>query len=159
MEHLEKVRSLLRSLSGAARDVVTETINPLAEQALREVFGPDAEFEITFRELPKAGYAARIISGNGDQLGSPVETDGGSMSEIVSDAVLRPLTICIHSPTLNRIVALDEPFAGVDVEKTRNLCEFMRSLSDRLGIQWIITSHTMDETFEEYFDNSVVLEA
>src|ERR1039457_1176586 len=73
---------VLREMGGQARERLTSILNPLGQQALREVFDEQARFEIRFRPLPKSGYAARIVSGVGEQLGAPVATDGNSVSSI-----------------------------------------------------------------------------
>lgn len=156
-EKLDNVMRLLRSLSGGAREFVCQTVNPLANEAVKELFGADAVFEISFRELPKQGWVAEIASGTETRLGNPLDTDGLSMAEVISDAVLRPLVVSIHNPALNRVVLLDEPFAGVDKERPGPLCAFLRTLCDKLGMQIILTSHTFDDEYDAYFDNVITL--
>jgi len=154
---LGKVTALLHQLGEQARSVVTRTIDPLGQQALVEIFGEHSRFETVFRKLPKSGYSARITSGTGKQIGNPLATDGGSVAEVLSDAVLRPLVLCLHQPPLARFMALDEPFAGVDAKRAEALGGFLRELTDRLGLQIIITTHEMARTFDQYADKVIEL--
>jgi DNA repair exonuclease SbcCD ATPase subunit len=156
-EKLDDVVSLLRSLSGGAREYVVGTINPLANEAVHELFGDNAVFDISFRQLPKQGWVADIASGTTDRVGNPIDTDGLSMAEVISDAVLRPLVVAIHNPSLNRVVVMDEPFAGVDKERPEALCRFLRGLCDKLGMQIILTSHTFGAEYDQYFDQVITL--
>ena len=154
---LDDVVSLLRSLSGGAREYLVDTINPIANEAVHELFGDNAVFDISFRQLPKQGWIADIASGTQGRMGNPIDTDGLSMAEVIADAVLRPLVVAIHNPALNRVVVMDEPFAGIDKERPEALCRFLRGLCDKLGMQVIITSHTFGEEYDQYFDRIITL--
>ena len=155
--HLSEVMEVIQALSSQARGFVGDIVTPLARTALSEIFGPDARFEVLFRELPKSGWTAEILSGSRDQIANPLTTDGQSMAEIVSDGILRPLVLALHRPALNRVLVLDEPFAGLDRDKPESLCKFLRSLADQLGLQVIITSHTLHEEYDGLFDNVIRL--
>ena len=146
---LRKVLVLLRSVAGASRDHVVKTIVPLGQMALADVFGPDHRFEIEFNVTEKGTGMARILTGVGDALGSPLATDGASAAEVICDAVLRPLVVALQHPPLSRTIILDEPFAGVDPQNLPRLAWFLRTLCDELGMQFILTTHIMDNAFDE----------
>lgn len=148
-EVVEKGIVVLREMGATARGKLTEILDPLAEQGLREVFGEEASFQTVFKRTPKAGYSARIVTGVGEQRGNPVATDGGSVSEIVSDAILRPLVVCLHRKGVNRIIALDEPFAGVDRKHVVSLLQLLKSMGEKLGVQWLLVSHLDKEILDE----------
>jgi len=155
-ELLSKTRSLLSALGSMARSTISETIDPLGTEAMREIFGPNAQYRTIFKELPKGGYSARIVSGNGEQLGSPLATEGGSAAEVLSDAVLRPILVCLNHPRLARVMLLDEPWAGVDEDRLGRLGAFIKNLSSDLSVQWIITTHAPGE-LDIYADTIITL--
>ncbi len=148
-------QGVLRRLGEDARGLVNQVIDPVAQQGLQEIFGSQARYQTVFKKLPKAGFAARIVTGQGDQLGNPVATDGGSVAEIVSDAVLRPLVICLHRSGLNRFIGMDEPFAGVDGVNIGAVGSLLQELGRNFGVQFLIITHEIAETLDEYADKVV----
>ena len=142
---LSKATMLLRELGGQARKLIADSIDPLASQALKEIFGHQEECKTLFKKLPKSGYSARVVSGSGNRLSSPISSDGASVSEVLSDAVLRPMCIYLHHPRLARILLIDEPFAGVDQVRISALGAFIQNLCDDLGMQLICTTHESGE--------------
>ena len=148
---------VLRHLSEQARAVINQTIDPLAQQGLQEIFGADARFETVFKRLPKAGFAARIVTGVGEQRGSPVATDGGSVAQIVSDAVLRPLVVCLHKGGVNRIIMLDEPWNGVDVDRAGSVGKLIQDLAEGFDVQFLVVTHEAAEVFDEYANKVIYL--
>lgn len=150
--------AVLRQLGAAGRDRLKRTLEPLAAQGLREIFGEDARFEIVFKPLPKSGFSAQIVTGVGAQRGNPVNTDGDSVAQILSDGVLRTLITCLHRQGVNRIIALDEPFAGVDKANLRPLFQLLRGLSEEMGVQFIMVTHLDDEAVSDLVDKTVRLD-
>jgi hypothetical protein len=133
--------TVLREIGQQARARVNEVVDPLAREGLSEIFGPDCTFETVFRQLPAGKWSARVVTGVGDQKGNPVATDGGSVSEVVSDAILRPLVLCLSRGNGSRLIALDEPWSGVDAHNAEALFGFVRRLGEEFGIQWVIATH------------------
>jgi len=156
-ELFSKTTALLRRLGGEARGIIAENIDPLATQALKEVFGEDAQYKTIFRKLPKSGYSARIVCGQKDTLSSPLAADGGSVGEVLSDAVLREMVICLHHPQLNRVLMLDEPFSGVDRVRMSALGNFLRDLCADMSIQLLITTHEPYGDLDVYAENIIEL--
>jgi len=146
----QRVVLLLGLVRIGATELVMNLFNPLGKKALEEIFGKGAEFKTEFRITPKGNINARIITGIGDQLGNPLATDGNSVAQIVADAVLRPLVICLHRPSLSRILILDEPFGGLDTENVDYLASFLESLCDELKLQIIFTSHEISRAVDKY---------
>jgi hypothetical protein len=150
--------AVLRQLGADARNRLKACIEPIASQGLREIFGDDATFEIRYKQLPKAGFAAEVVTGVGEQRGNPMATDGNSMSEIVSDGILRPLVLCLHRGGGSRVCILDEPYAGVDAEHLRALFSLLKGMGEDLNAQFIIVTHAPGE-LDDSVDNIVRLDA
>jgi hypothetical protein len=147
--------AVLRQLGTDARNRLKGYIEPLAQTGLREIFDPRATFQIDYRALSKAGFAARIVTGIGEQRGAPLATDGNSVAEIVADGILRPLVLCLHRSGGNRICVLDEPYAGVDREHLRPLFRMLQQMGEDLGVQFVIVSHVPPEIVDDLADNVV----
>jgi len=156
-ELLSKVILLLRHASQTAVSYITERIDPLGQRALQELFGPSARFETSFHITERGQSRAQIRTGVGDQVGNPLATDGNSVAEIVSDAVLRPIVVALHVPRLAPLVLLDEPFAGVDAERVHLLGAFLKDLCETTGTQFVLTTHEMSRAFDEYADEVIEL--
>jgi hypothetical protein len=148
----------LRQMGTTARDRLKATVEPIAGQGMREIFGEEARFEIVFKPLPKSGFSAQVVTGIGAQRGNPVNTDGDSVAQIISDGVLRTLVTCMHRQGVNRIVALDEPFNGVDKANLRPLFRLLRGLSDEMGVQFIMVTHLDDEAVNDLVDKTIRLD-
>src|SRR5256884_1747122 len=68
----------------------------------------------------------------------------GGMSRGLSGGMKRRLMIAralVHEP---RLLILDEPTAGVDIEIRRSMWEFLREINDR-GTTIILTTHYLEE--------------
>jgi hypothetical protein len=150
IEVLTATQQLLREVAIGAKNIVTETIDPLGTKALKEIFGPEAVMRTEFTTTDSGASYARIVTGVGAQHGNPVTTDGSSVAELISDAVLRPLIIALHNPPLSRICILDEPFTGVDSSNIEYLGGFLESLHEYVGMQIILTTHELSHILDRY---------
>ena len=149
LEVANKGVAALREMGATARVRLKATIEPVASQGLREIFGDDARFEIIFKPLPRSGFSAHVVTGIGLQRGNPVNTDGDSVAQIISDGVLRTFITCMHRKGVNRIIALDEPFNGVDKANLVPLFNLLRGLSEEMGVQFIMVTHIDDEAVDD----------
>ncbi len=71
-----------------------------------------------------------------DRAKSPVETLSGGMQRRLNIAVA-----LVHQP---KLVILDEPTTGLDIESRYEIWDLIRSLKDR-GITILLTTHLLDE--------------
>ena len=141
VEFLRKVYRLLRTLAAKTSSFVRDQIDPLGREAVQELFGPEATFSTEFSVTASGRGKAAISTGIGEQKGNPLQTDGLSVAQTVSDGILRPLVVAMYKPPLSRILMLDEPFSGIDGERMERLAIFLKKLSVTAGIQWVITTH------------------
>ncbi|MCL6416887.1 ABC transporter ATP-binding protein [Aestuariirhabdus sp. Z084] len=66
-------------------------------------------------------------------------------SRLLSGGMKRRLMIAralIHKP---KLLILDEPTAGVDIELRRSMWEFLRDINDKEGVTIILTTHYLEE--------------
>ena len=99
------------------------------------------QFFATLYGLPRRGRQAHIQStldavGLGDRIHSVVDTLSGGMQRRLSLAIA-----LVHRP---RLLILDEPTTGLDVEARHELWELIRRFQ-RQGIAVLLTTHLLDE--------------
>lgn len=136
LEFLEEVANSRRGhMKGRIESVLTE--------ALRLVYGPARKVEMSYSvknnrshlvfELvkdTKAGEVRRVLDGTGSGLG-------------VSDTVSVPLRLLVllGSKASDRVCVLDECYKHVDGERVPLVVQFLRVLTERLGMQVVLLSH------------------
>jgi ABC-2 type transport system ATP-binding protein len=94
-----------------------------------------------FGKSPDAAHLEKVLRALSlwDKRNSPIMTLSGGMKRRV--LIAKALA---HEP---RVLFLDEPTAGVDVELRRDMWELMRTLKDT-GVTIILTTHYIDEAEE-----------
>lgn len=136
LEFLEEVANSRRgSMKGRIESVLTE--------ALRLVYGPTRKIELDYSvknnrshlafELvkdTKAGEVRRVLDGTGSGLG-------------VSDTVSVPLRLLVllGAKASDRVCVLDECYKHVNTERVPLVVQFLKVLTERLGMQVILLSH------------------
>jgi DNA repair exonuclease SbcCD ATPase subunit len=136
LEFLEEVANSRRgSMKGRIESVLTE--------ALQLVYGPTRRIEMAYSvknnrshlsfELvkeAKVGEVRRVLDGTGSGLG-------------VSDTVSVPLRLLVllGSKKSDRVCVLDECYKHVDGERIALVVQFLRVLTERLGMQVVLLSH------------------
>ncbi len=137
LEFLEEVANSRRgSMKGRIEAVLTE--------ALRLVYGPTRKIELEYTvknnrshlafELvkdTKAGEVRRVLDGTGSGLG-------------VSDTVSVPLRLLVllgMKGQSDKVCVLDECYKHVNTERVPLVVQFLKVLTERLGMQVILLSH------------------
>lgn len=136
LDFLEEVANSRRgSMKGRIESVLTE--------ALQLVYGPARSIELNYSmknnrsnlaielvKQTKAGEVRRILNGTGAGLG-------------VSDTASVPLRLLVllGSNKCDRVCILDECYKHVNIERVPLVVQFLKVLTERLGIQIILLSH------------------
>jgi DNA repair exonuclease SbcCD ATPase subunit len=136
LQFLEEVANSRRgSMKGRIESVLTE--------ALQLVYGPTRKIELNYSvknnrshlafelvKTSKNGEVRRVLDGTGSGLG-------------VSDTVSVPLRLLVllGSRTSDRVCVLDECYKHVDTERILLVVQFLKVLTDRLGMQVVLLSH------------------
>lgn len=140
----EQVQVLLTKTSDFARLQVLQGIEDTVTAALTAVFpGEDHEFKIVMRSpggQPAADW--QVISPYGDAKvkGTPEDSDGGGITDVVSLA-LRLALIEMSRPKVEGPLILDEPGKWVDKERVANLAYFLKQYAAKMGRQIIMVTH------------------
>lgn len=115
-------------------------LGALGSMGLNAVF-PDNHYEVLLEHTTKRGTAHLDIVLVKD--GKRVRIKGGSGGSLVQllAYLLRHLTTVSPHPPLRLIEVLDEPFSMVAQAQRPALCALMRDITERLGFQFVFSSH------------------
>ena len=135
--------TFLEEVANSRRGSMKGRIESVLTEALQLVYGPARSIELTYTvknnrshlafELvkeTKAGEVRRVLDGTGTGLG-------------VSDTVSVPLRLLVllGSKASDRVCVLDECYKHVNIERVPLVVQFLRVLTERLGMQVILLSH------------------
>jgi DNA repair exonuclease SbcCD ATPase subunit len=139
---VEKSSLFLQSLSDTARIQVVEKISGLVTEVLQAVKDKNLEFKMelgTERGQPDLKFFVvdKITGKEFDVL----ESCGGGIADLVSFA-LRVSLLLKWQPKLERVLICDEQLKFVSVQDQELAGEFIRKLSEQLGLQIIFISHS-----------------
>jgi DNA repair exonuclease SbcCD ATPase subunit len=139
---ISKASLFLQSLSDTARIQVIEKISGLVTEVLQAVKDKNMEFKMvlgTERNQPDLKfYVVDKLTGKEFDV---LESCGGGIADLVSFA-LRISLLLKWQPKLERILIVDEALKFVSVSDQELAGEFVRKLSEQLGLQIIFISHS-----------------
>lgn len=78
------------------------------------------------------------------------DSNAGAMLEIIS-FVLKVICLVFYRPALSKVIIADEPFKNTSECYIPKVAEFLRELSNQLGVQIIMNTHQME--FKEVADS------
>lgn len=160
-EIVEKASLFLQSLSDTARIQVVEKISGLVTEVLQAVKDKNLTFKMelgTERGQPDLKFYV-IDSLTGKEM-DVLESCGGGIADLVSFA-LRVSLLLKWKPSLERVLICDEQLKFVSVQDQELAGEFIRKLSEQLGLQIIFISHSKTlaekahKTFEIMKENGI----
>jgi len=151
------IKDTLQIIEGIAlekRNGIKQGIENIVSESLKTLYGEDYSFEMTYTEKAsrsclemrvlrqtEAGVVKRQMDGFG----------GG-----VSDSISVPLRMMVlKGSDTGDILILDEAFKHVDGEMIDRVGEFLKIISEKLGIQIILVTH--HERLLEYADRGFEL--
>ena len=132
----------LEEIANSRRGSMKGRIESVLSEALQLVYGPSRRVELSYSvknnrshlsfeivKDTKAGEVRRVLDGGGSGLG-------------VSDTVSVPLRLLVLLGSKSaRVCVLDECYKHIGVERVPLVVQFLRVLSERLGMQIILLSH------------------
>jgi len=131
----------LERVANARRGAMKGKIETVVTEALRLIYGPDYSVELTYCmknnrsnldvELVRKTAVGEVRRGLGGF--------GGGVADTIS--VPMRLMVLIGSRQTDRVCALDECWKHIDPDRVELVAQFLRALSDRLGVQLLISSH------------------
>jgi DNA repair exonuclease SbcCD ATPase subunit len=132
-------QEVLQTVSAAVQQQAHEKIAAVVSRCLEGVFEEPYEFRIVF-ERKRGKTEARLVFMRNDMEVDPMTASGGGVIDAAAFA-LRLACMMLSRPKVRRILVLDEPFKFLSAEYDERLCELLTSLSNDLGVQFIIVTH------------------
>jgi DNA repair exonuclease SbcCD ATPase subunit len=139
---VERASLFLQSLSDTARIQVVEKISGLVTEVLQAVKDKNLTFKMelgTERGQPDLKFFV-VDELTGKEM-DVLESCGGGIADLVSFA-LRVSLLLKWQPKLERVLICDEQLKFVSVQDQELAGEFIRKLSEQLGLQIIFISHS-----------------
>lgn len=150
----QKASLFLQSLSDITRLQVLDKISGIVTDALQTVKDKNLEFRMelcTKNNQPTLEMG--ILDKQSGQVYDILESMGGGIGDIVS-IVLRTVLLCRWQPAISRVLVLDEAGKMISNKDQEVFAEFMKKLSEKLGIQiiWISHSNTLTSQAHRVFE-------
>lgn len=149
LDKLEKAILVVNDVGALTQDELTFRISDIVTEALQSVFGDEYFFKIYF-EIKRGKTEAVIkLEKDGNEL-DLLTGSGGGVCDIVSYA-LRLACFLITIPQPDKVLLLDEPALGISARYRGLFADFIEAMSDKLGFQFIMVTHS-----EEYQIGSII---
>lgn len=139
-----EAREVLKQVALSTQAGLELQINSLVTMALAAVFPDPYEFKIKFVERRNRTECDVIFSKDGEDY-DPKEASGGGPLDVASLA----LRLAYWSLRQNRrTFVLDEPFKHVSAGRHEKVSSMLKMLSNQLGIQIIMVTHSPKLVYE-----------
>lgn len=141
-DNLAKASLFLQSLSDQTRLQVLDRISGIVTECLQVVKDPNIEFKMVLQTKANQPVLEMWVRDKTtDQLYDAVQSMGGGLCDLISLS-LRISLLCKWTPPLSKILILDEIGKHISVKDQELLAEFVRKISEVLGIQFVWISHS-----------------
>lgn len=135
----ERTNTLINEVAKVTQDKLRFHINNLVTTALRAVFGDGISFKLDIVSRRNGVEADLVVEDFDGNTMSPMDARGGGVVDIVSFALR--VGLWGLSQTISPVMELDEPFRNLSEDLLDKAEEFMETLSEETGIQFVIVTH------------------
>lgn len=151
-KNLEKAHEILKQVGLQTQQQLIYHISDVTSVALESVFDEPYRLVLDFVERRNKNECDILFEKNGEKI-DPMLASGGGVVDLAAFA-LRIASWSMQIPKTRSIIILDEPFKHLSKNLHARASEMIKLLADRLGIQFIIITHSevlstsADKTFE-----------
>ena len=131
--------TLLEELARRRTERVLGTLEALASEGLRQVMGESLQLKIALTTL--RGAPAAQISLDDGELETPIMDARGGGVAALTGFLLRLGTLLL-TPSVRRVLVLDETFAQLSEDYEESLGEFLRDVAARSETQILLVTHS-----------------
>jgi DNA repair exonuclease SbcCD ATPase subunit len=133
---------VLGNLSIFLQEHAQKNLSTLCTKALKAVFGVDYDCRLEFvRKRNQVECYLQLISPTTGSILDPEDQVGGGVIDLLSFAV-RMACWSMSSPKPEPFFVLDEPFRQVSESNIERAGEFLRRISDQLGVSILLITHS-----------------
>lgn len=140
----EKVVVVVQKLTEISRKETLDKVAAIVTTALQEVKDPDLSFKINYKTERSQAVAEFVIYNSKLKLElDPVQSCGGTLIDIIEFA-LKVSLLLKWKPQLSKVLILDEAFKFVSAVDRPAMAQFVKQITEKLGIQLILVSHSSE---------------
>lgn len=147
-KYLEEAILITQEVAQKTQNELKYHISEMVSLALATVFDDPYEFKLVF-ETKRNKTEAKITFVRDEYEVDPIESSGGGAVQVAAFALRIALWNLQRPKSINTMV-LDEPFRFVSLDLQAKTSEMLKMLSEKLNIQFIISTHI--EELIEYAD-------
>ena len=146
----EQAREVIREVGLKTQEQLQVHISDITSLALEAVFDDPYELIAEFVQRRNKTECDLYFSRRGSRV-DPLEASGGGAVDVASFA-LRIAAWSMQNPKRRNVIILDEPMKFLDTQTDRleKASQMLKELSERLGLQFILVTHT--DTLTQYAD-------
>lgn len=147
----EMASDILQTVGMQTQDNLKFRIESLVTAGLEYVFDHPYTFKVEF-DIARGNSQCNLFFERDGMTVKPVDDSGGGALDTASFA-LRIAMWSLQSDRSSPVFILDEPGRFVSRDLRERFAEFLKKMSDKLGIQLIIVTH--DDSAKECADNTI----
>lgn len=131
---------VLKRIGDQKKKKTVEIFEKVTTAAIKEAFGFDYNFVIDINsENKRVSTKFKLVNQDGNEL-DIMDGVGGGLIDVIS-FVLRVLILASARPKRSQVMFLDESFRCVSAEYRPKVATLLKSLSKRIGIQFLLVTH------------------
>lgn len=137
---LEKAQVFLQSVAQETQNQLKFRIEDIVNMALETCFPDEYDFRLNFNiARGKTDCELVFISKRTGREVDPMNASGGGVVDVACFALR---TACyVLEQGIDNVIVLDEPMKFVSEDLRHRVCEVIKNLSLKLGVQFIIVTH------------------
>lgn len=140
---LEKAQVFLQNVAQETQNQLRFRIEDIVNMALETCFPDEYEFKINFNiSRGKTDCELVFVSKRTHREIDPMNASGGGVVDVACFALR---TACyVLEQGIDNVIVLDEPMKFVSEDLRERVCEVIKSLSEKLKVQFIIVTHIQE---------------
>lgn len=138
--NLEKAQVFLQNVAQETQNQLKFRIEDIVNMALETCFPDEYDFQLNFNvSRGKTDCELVFLSKRTGREIDPMNASGGGVVDVACFALR---TACyVLEQGIDNVIVLDEPMKFVSEDLRERVCEVIKNLSEKLGIQFIIVTH------------------
>lgn len=140
---LTKCTKLLAYISSVNEDKIVKLFEHTLSAALKDIFDDSYQFKFDMKTRRDSSACEFLIQH--DPLSRMVDIvlcNGKSIQEIVA-VIFRIILVKLDKKS-RKIVILDEPLSGIEIERQRITSKFLADICNKFDIQLIVVTHSLE---------------
>jgi DNA repair exonuclease SbcCD ATPase subunit len=142
--------SFLEKVANSRRGAMKSKIESILSEAIQLLYGPSYRVEMGYTvKRNRSDMTIEIVrdTPQGEVRRDPMGGTGGG----VADTIALPLRmmVLLGSQQTDKVLVPDEPYKHLDPERVEIVADFLKLMSERLGVQLILCSHHRDQMMDK----------